>query len=53
MKDKVFRIQYTNYVYCTVTAKNEQEAREKFDNDPDGCEIECIEAYQDASIKEK
>ena len=49
---KKFRIQYTNIVYAEVEAKTEQEAFDKFLDDPSAAEVSNVEAYQDPNIEE-
>lgn len=49
---KKFRIQYTNIVYLDLEAKTEQEAFDKFLDDPGAVEVSNVEAYQDPSIEE-
>jgi hypothetical protein len=49
---KKFRIQYTNIAYTEVEAETEQEALDKFLDDPSEAEVSNVEAYQDPSIEE-
>jgi len=44
---KSFEIVYTNIVYVTVEAESEEEAMEKFREDPSSFDVDSIEAFQD------